>query len=507
MDRRFDARHDSRAVVSASGPGAAAPDRSRFFIGRAGTTRSARVGTDGLVRDRGRRLLAGTLPVLLILTFSRWGSTIGLGSLYLTDVLILLAVVHSTLTYRSRTGPASAARIRLSSLPLVFVLFLVYVVARVLFAYGSGPIVDWLRDAAPYLYGGLAVMSATSYSRADAATKQRTARYLTAGLIVHLCWSSLEQLTTLHETAVMVPFVGAPIFSPRPDIEAALNSVLAALCLRAIIVHRYRFISVLGLALACVVILAQGTRAGTISLIACLAISFTLTYAGLGRLDGRRVVMTLAAPAVLIVAVIVLPLTPPGQRLVATIFPDQAISDAQQNAEGTAHARQLVWSGVINWTSSSTPRLFAGSGFGNDFLSASGTLQYLEGTDYTGVRSPHDYWIGSFARLGAFGLALLLASVVAGLVVVVVARSAIAREPTAFICAVLLVAIVPVASLGVVLEAPFGAVPFFWALGVVYTFRTPSPVGPPGTAIVSDDVSGLGPAVISAPRVRPRSGP
>jgi hypothetical protein len=417
-------------------------------------------------------VLAGALPVLLILTFSRWGSTIGIGSLYLTDLLIGLAVLHAALGHRGRRGPGSFGGARIVPMPPIFALLLTYVVIRALLALGSSDVLDWVRDAAPYFYGFLAVMSATSYLASSPRRRRRTARLLVVGLAIHLAWSAVVQLTPLGEVQITVPLVGAPIFQPRPDIEAALNSVFAAFCLRAIIVHRHRGLSLVGLGLAMVVVLAQGTRAGTLALLASLAMSFVLTYSGLGRLDGRRVAMTLAAPAVLIIGVIVLPLTQPGQRIIATVFPDQAVSAAQQNAEGTAQARGLVWSGVIDWTVASTPRLLVGSGFGNDFLSESKTLQYLEGTDYTNVRSPHDYWIGSFARMGLLGVALLLGSVLLAVAVIVRSRIRIAQDSLSFIAAIVVIAIIPVASLGVVLEAPFGAVPFFWAIGVVYTFRT-----------------------------------
>lgn len=423
-------------------------------------------------------LVAGALPMLLILALSRWGSTIGIGSLYLTDLLIAAAVVNAALAYRRRTGPGLVGRGRLAALPPVFVLFLSYVIVRALLSIQNGPLLDWLRDSVPYFYGVLALLSSTSYLTAGARRRDRTASVFTGALIVHACWSAVMQLTPIGQTEVTVPFVGAPIFQPRPDIEAALNSIFAAVCLRAIIVHRYRLIAAVGLALVMIVVLAQGTRAGTLSLIVCLFTSFTLTYAGLGRLDGRRVLMTLAAPAVLVTAVIVLPLTQPGQRILATFFPDQVVSAAQQNAEGTAHARSLVWAGLIDWTESSSPRFVLGSGFGNDFLAQSNTRQYLTGADYkeasagSTVRSPHDWFIGSFARIGLLGLVLQVGSLVTALAIIVRARTRIAQERLAFVSAMIVVAIIPVASLGVVLEAPFGAVPFFWALGIVYTFRS-----------------------------------
>ena len=108
-----------------------------------------------------------------------------------------------------------------------------------------------------------------------------------------------------------------------------------------------------------------------------------------------------------------------------------------------------------------------GAGMGIDFLAASGTLQYLEGTDYIGVRSPHDYFVGSFARLGLIGLGLLLAVVLSLIRRAYSFRKRIADDELLTFAALTVFAILSVASFGVVLEAPFGAVPFWWAAGLL----------------------------------------
>ena len=108
-----------------------------------------------------------------------------------------------------------------------------------------------------------------------------------------------------------------------------------------------------------------------------------------------------------------------------------------------------------------------GAGMGVDFLEESGTLHYLEGTEYTGVRSPHDYLIGSFARLGLVGVGLILAILVNLLHRMARFRRRIAEDELLMFAALTVIAMIPVASFGVVLEAPFGAVPFWWAAGLL----------------------------------------
>jgi hypothetical protein len=119
---------------------------------------------------------------------------------------------------------------------------------------------------------------------------------------------------------------------------------------------------------------------------------------------------------------------------------------------------------VTRYVLSDARRTATGVGFGPDFVTDSGTSFALEGTEYEDVRSPHNYLVGTLARLGVFG-ALLAGSVMvaaAGLGLRVL-RS---RPDTVSVLAALLVLALPVpALLGVILESPFGAIPYFWAVG------------------------------------------
>jgi O-antigen ligase len=114
-----------------------------------------------------------------------------------------------------------------------------------------------------------------------------------------------------------------------------------------------------------------------------------------------------------------------------------------------------------------------GSGFGNDFLEESGTKAFLEGTTYNNVRSPHNWFVGIYARMGVIGLGLIAAVVVQLVFIMWRNRVRIGSDPLLSMCALIILSILPVATLGVVLEAPFGAVPFFWAAGILMTLSGP----------------------------------
>ncbi len=91
-------------------------------------------------------------------------------------------------------------------------------------------------------------------------------------------------------------------------------------------------------------------------------------------------------------------------------------------------------------------RALFGAGMGVDFLAESGTLHYLEGTDYKGVRSPHDYFIGSFARLGFIGLGLIVAIIAQLARRMIRFRRRIAEDELLTFAALLVIAMIPVAK-------------------------------------------------------------
>jgi hypothetical protein len=82
------------------------------------------------------------------------------------------------------------------------------------------------------------------------------------------------------------------------------------------------------------------------------------------------------------------------------------------------------------------------------------------------VRSVHNYAINTWARLGVIGLALVVSII--GLAAFAAFRLA-TRAPNVSdldLFAGLLVIAIPIpAMLGVVLEGPYAAIPYFWAVG------------------------------------------
>jgi O-antigen ligase len=177
--------------------------------------------------------------------------------------------------------------------------------------------------------------------------------------------------------------------------------------------------------------------------------------------------MATMAPFALIAVAVILPQTPAGSKLLASIGIEVADNSLRQAALGTQHARAVTWRRVIDYTGESPMREATGVGFGPHFMIASRASVALLGSDAEDVRSPHNYLVGTYARLGLIGCALLGVVIVAMLAAIWRIRHIAAGDDLLMLAMVIPPMILVAACFGVVLEAPFGAIPFFWFLGIL----------------------------------------
>ncbi|MEG9247440.1 O-antigen ligase family protein [Arthrobacter sp. Soc17.1.1.1] len=416
--------------------------------------------------------ITGTLAVALLLAGTRWGSYIGYAPLFLTDVLIALAVIHAALGHATRgTKALSAGRRRHP--PLMFIAFFAYLVLRALLSVEYAFTMDWVRDFVPFAYGVLAFISAASFAVASKEDQARTMKWIWGALIFHLLWTAGIVLSGVNTEAFpRMPASEVPVFSARPDTDMAILGITAALMLRRVLLKQNRFWATIGMLLAIVTATGMHSRAGLLSMALSLTTAYVITYAAVPKSDrNRRTLMTLAVPVLLSVAAAGVAQTNPGQRLIASVFQTSTGAEYELNAQGTERAREMAWEGVTDWTLSDPSRFFFGGGFGNDFLSESGVLDYLQGTEYVNVRSPHNWLVGVLARTGIVGVGLAVLILGALVVQVGRTRARLGQDELPAAAALIVLGIIPVALLGVVLESPFGAVPFWWAAGILFALR------------------------------------
>ncbi len=434
------------------------------------------------------RLVPGTTAVAFLLATGRWGSYLGWpgSSVYLTDVLL---VGGTALALLRRPRIVAPVRTTLAAV-LPVVALAVWAVVRT----GVGLRLDGdvVRDGAPYGYVLVALLAVVSV---DGAAGRRTFSLLRGALLFHAAWVTLSFY--VPRLAHHLPSLGGGavrILDIRPDYDGALLGALSVLALHEAIraTRWHNRLLWLGAALWPVYLLLQlQTRAVVIGLVAAGLI--------LAAANARNVVTasrraTLAwCLALLALALVVVPRTTTYHRIVGT-------GQFSHNvAAGTAHARFEAWTDVVHYVDRVPARVLAGVGFGPDFLHASGAAVLFEGTTYTHVRAPHDYLVNTYARLGLIGLGLLL-WLLAAWVAAVVRRFFIGGDFTRdeLLCAVVATTLLVTSLFGVVLESPFGAVPFYWCVGILLVASGRGRVGgaaraaQPGPAEVLADSSAAG---------------
>jgi hypothetical protein len=370
---------------------------------------------------------------------------------FITDVGLGLTAVWVLVRHRRSFV---AARLR----PLVPVLALL-AWAAIRFTAGGNVDLMAARDLAPYAYC-VAMLAATF----AVSSYRRTLGVVAAGLLAHLLWVLFALL--LPAATADLPLLGGRVrvLEIRADFDSAVLSVTAGMAILWALRSQPTPKGIRAAACAVAIlsgalVFELGSRSGVLTLSVVTAIVALSQIHLLRRLSWKQVAAIVVLLAAL--AVVLLPQTYVFER--ATADPRRSEAGA-----GTVNARQRAWDLVIEDANRSPERLLLGSGFGRDFLDLSGARVTLEGNVNTGVRAPHNFVLNTLGRLGLVGV-LLLAWVGLALGRASLRRSRVTAVPFQgpFLSfAVLLVAALGTASMvGVILESPFGAVPFWWAAG------------------------------------------
>jgi hypothetical protein len=409
-----------------------------------------------------------TLAVALLLFGGRWGSYIGVSPLFLTDILIAAAAAHYVLSH-ARTKrmpgstPASAG---------VAVLWLLLIWTTVRFVAGWRLDVVAARDAAPYFYVTVGLLAAYSSRSVGPETRDRTVRILTWALGLHAAWCAFTLVLpgVADRMPVIAPSVGLRVFSFRSDFDTAMLGLWAAMLLLRIMSGAQIRLPAAAYVATWGVIFLSGSRAGVLSAIVVNGLAYVAAARSHETNTERKRSAAVIIPLIFAIALLALPQTTIGQRFAGTF--GLAESENAVSALGTASARENAWSALFQYVNDTPERQLFGVGFGPNVLEDSGAGVALIGAtalqEETAPRSPHNYWLGTYGRLGLIGIGLSLA------LVAVLTRRAwmqISRplrpDRLALLAALLGLSMIPVASLGVVLESPFGAVPYFWSIGVL----------------------------------------
>jgi len=398
---------------------------------------------------------------LYLLATTKWGSGISPlgGPPYITDLVLMLLLIDRAVAAAAHRSIAIPIEPWVGSLVVLLLTWSV-----ILLAFGSVS-QNALRDAAPYLYGVTVLLVRPPRASAETAIS----RALMAVLIFHAAWVTLVQISPSLASSTPVIYGTTHLLSLRTDIDSLVCGLLAAMGLHRALAGRNPARNLLLTGWGVTLVLLLNSRAGLLAFVVQIIIVALLAPAR-RRLRGKYDARVAVAVLLMCVPIVVLGISQGNSvhRLSLAVTGNGAASEAH-GAIGTENAREKSWKVLVRYIVKDPARMVRGVGFGPDFLHDSGADALLLGTHAAtqeDVRSPHNYLLNTWARLGVVGLAFVLGLLISGLRLArLVARRA-PRVRDDDVLAMLLVASIPVAALlGVILESPFGALPYFWALG------------------------------------------
>ncbi len=327
--------------------------------------------------------------------------------------------------------------------------------------------VDALRDFAMVYYALFFFVAQSVASRGDTTWFRRVILGASGALLpLYLLFEAFPDFFTYQLT-----IRDTPVIFFKGDLAGTFMSIGAlAWLLRQEETPRRRGSLLIGLALAATM-MSTGNRA---SMLALAVAAVFLAFAGRGA-TLKKLTAAAAAGIVILSAWTVLSGRPWSQSPLMAFYERTASildfsgeriyrSESVESKGDNNQFRAVWWKVVIDKTNSQAP--VRGLGFGHDLAAPFLKTYYPDSDDVFTARSPHNFFITVYARMGAIGLAAWLAVSTAIVIGVVRAVRLLPLRETVPACTA--VALLTSATFGVVLEGPMGAVVFWIALGVAH---------------------------------------
>jgi O-antigen ligase len=410
-------------------------------------------------RQKRQWYFLGILPGAWAIVGSRWGSYLPSEPIFFSDLFIALLIISSIF---------SKSRVKRSVRFSLFVFLIFFLSFQLLIADWNQPITT-LRDFMPYFYLAVAPIMALRFISANDEVQEAFGKVLEFCLVLHTLWClSSFFIPKFSESLPLVNAAqGLHFFSIRPDFDASITSVFIAMVILGrinLISRKFQYFLIF---FSIIYIFSQNNRASFISFAILLVIAIQGRLKLVRNID-QRAFMKLVVVTAFLISIIFIGQLSIGQKFLGTLNANSNNISAQAGA-GTASARLEAWKNVFNYSNSNPRRIAIGSGFGTDYLQDSGALRAMvnsEAGSRTNPRHPHNYWINSYARLGLTGFLLIGLIIFSGLrMALKICKNPFGYRNATLFSALLLIGVIPIASLGVVLESPFGAIAMSMTLG------------------------------------------
>ena len=400
----------------------------------------------------------------LVLVFGRWVTQVWLGPLPLLDTTFqLILFLHCLFFYRNFSFTKLKGLYLLGFLKIYFF----FVILKILAAIISGryPTEVIFRDMTCFLVISQIPIILNIFLNVDVDNfwHRRVSRLIAlSGLLAFIHASTSIFLTSSLGWSVSLPVIQlqADVFSLRSDQFICAISPLLIFLLSNIAHKHHRFWCItLFILIVTFVLTKLQSRAVLIALITSILLGiFMIYHKSRVRPEGKVFAFSfliIAAP----VLFSLISRVPSFQRLTSGLGLNNVLSNSDaisSGAIGTQNARQHAWQLVLaDWQSHFT---FGGYPAGYHFVQATGAVYFLSGA--LDVRWPHNFFISALVRNGViFGVLLIVALLASVRVSLLNAKS----ETNTILDWQILsfqVSTLIVSAFGVVMESPFGYLPF-----------------------------------------------
>lgn len=433
-------------------------------------------------------LISCTLVVSYLFIGTRWISHIKVFGLYFTDLLLASSVIYFLcILFTKKEFSLRKLKILKSKEFLAILIFIIFIC--LFFLIKKDYSLNSFRDFAPYIYSVVALLSGLSFMNTPLKVHTNTFRVIYFSLFIHAIWVCAQLLNSnlfLPDLKFEIS-PGVSFFELRPDIDTSLLGLFIALSIYlATKATKYKFLCLsIIISLCTFALFRSDTRGGLIGALSTIGLVFLVLTLKINRHKWKKSFFLFVIIGVM--ALFSLQTSTASLRAIGTVsgvelsFIPKATSTNTESEEpknsvvessyGTTRARIAAWQQILNWSSSHPEILPIGVGFGENYMTYTDAAEALLGQNdprISEVRSPHNYVVGTFMRLGFVGISFLGLFIV--LYFISLFRYFKNKMPESIVLAALLVipSVALPALVGVVLESPFGAIPFWWALGIIF---------------------------------------
>jgi hypothetical protein len=370
----------------------------------------------------------------LSLATGRWGAWIGLPGegIFLIDVIVLSGIFLVII----------CDGIKLDYLTLILGTFLILQLLR----NSDYAMITRVRDLLPFIYLQMFLLIRNQLFEIPIIYIYKLLRVASLFSLIWNLGVGLNVIPVLPSNS----FFGVPIFSQRPDqagFVACIGIIVWSLSLTETKFERVMNFWILPLNLLS--LLLQPGRAGLLALL--VALPLIAARAKKGPKVSRRGLAAFIVATVMVVpfAGVVQSFLPEKSAIKKFGILDQS-GAALSSGDSTAYGRKMGQTTLLKWTMQEG-KLLNGAGPGYEMLAESGAVRWLSGN--ADVRYPHNWWVSLISRFGIVGFACWLMCGLASL-------KGVRRENVGFQFLTFLISILAASTFGVVMESPFGIIPF-----------------------------------------------